>query len=213
MTRPLRPVALGALLVSAALSACAPAPTEEILPPPALPVMQWDHRPESAEWTEATLQALQDEGIGLLSEVPGDISQWCPGYVEADLTTRAAFWTGLFSALARFESTWNPDAVGGGGRWFGLVQIAPATARNYGCDAQTGQALTDGSENLECAVRIASHQVQSRGTISQGMLDWGPFHSANRRAEMRDWVSRQSYCQGGRVALAEVNDEVADASN
>ena len=184
------------LLASIALlTACAAKPVPEEVLPVALPAMAWDHRPEADEWTEATLDALEDEGAVLLSTLPADIGTWCPAFSDAGQDDRAAFWAGLFSALARFESTWNPDAVGGGGRWFGLVQIDPSTARGYDCDAQTGEALTDGSANLECAVRIAAHQVTTRGSVARGMLDWGPFHSDSRRAEMRAWVSTQDYCR------------------
>lgn len=186
------------LVVAAALlTACAPQPVAEELLPEALPAMAWDHRPEADQWTEATLEALEDEGAVLLSTLPADISTWCPGFAEAVPEDRAAFWAGLFSALARFESTWNPRAVGGGGRWFGLVQIDPRTARGYQCEAKTGEALTNGVANLECAVKIAAHQVSRRGSVSSGMLDWGPFHSDSRRAEMREWVSSQDYCQRG----------------
>jgi hypothetical protein len=189
--------------VSALLPVLACAPTTEILEPEVpegLPVMQWDHRPEGEDWTEATLAALQAEGAALLSQVPADIEAWCPSYAEAPVEERAAFWAGLFSALAQHESTWNPQAVGGGGRWFGLVQIAPATARGYGCAARTGNALTDGAANLQCAVRIAAQTVTRDGVVAanRGGLaaDWGPFTNASKRSEMAQWVSSQSYCQG-----------------
>ncbi len=193
---PARPTALLPLLLAAA---CAPVP-EAAPPPEALPAMAWDaHAAEGERWTEATLDALEAEGAVLLSSVPQDIGTWCPGYVEAEPRERAAFWSGLLSTLARFESTWNPRAVGGGGQWFGLVQIAPATARAYGCDATTGQALTDGAENLECAVRIAARTVTRDGVVAAGgggfAADWGPFASAQKRAEMARWVSGQAYCQ------------------
>lgn len=195
-------LALALLMAGPLLAACAPAPVPEEVLPEALPAMAWDHRPEADEWTEATLDALQDEGAVLLSTLPADIATWCPAFSQSDTEDRAAFWAGLFSALARFESTWNPRAVGGGGRWFGLVQIDPRTARGYDCEAQTGEALTDGEANLECAVRIAAHQVSRRGSVSRGMLDWGPFHSDSRRAEMRAWVSSQEYCQASSAAAS-----------
>lgn len=180
--------------------ACTPAPVPAVVLPQALPVMGWDARPEADEWTETTLQALQNEGVALLSEVPGDIGTWCPGYVEAAPTERAAFWSGLLSALARHESTWNPQAVGGGGQWFGLVQISPQTARGYGCAADSGSELQDGAANLECAVRIAAHTVLRDGVVAAGggglAADWGPFASASKRAQMAAFTSTQSYCQG-----------------
>lgn len=160
-----------------------------------VPAMRWDHRPEATQWTLSTMGALKSHGAVLPALVPDDIETWCPAYPTASMEERRAFWTGLFSALAKHESTWNPAAVGGGGRWYGLVQIDPRTARGYGCRAQSGAALKDGNANLNCAVRIAAYQVSKRGTVSRGMRDWGPFHSASKRAEMSAWTRSQDYCK------------------
>jgi hypothetical protein len=196
----MRSALVSAALALGLLQACAPAPISEVAMPEVLPVMGWDARPEGNLWTESTLDALQNEGVALLSEVPGDIGTWCPGYLQAAPTERAAFWSGLLSALARHESTWNPQAVGGGGQWFGLVQIAPSTARGYGCAADSGAELQDGAANLECAVRIAAHTVLRDGVVAAGggglAADWGPFASAEKRAQMAAFTSSQSYCQG-----------------
>lgn len=190
-------VILGALTIAA----CAPS-VEAVETEPAfeaeLPVLAWRASPQSDRWTEATLDALQDQGAPLLSLVPEDIGAWCPGYATATEDERAAFWAGLLSTLARYESTWNPRAVGGGGRWFGLVQIAPATARGYGCAARTGDALQDGAANLSCAVRIMASTVLRDGVVAanRGGLaaDWGPFSSASKRAQMAEWTRAQPFC-------------------
>ncbi|PYE82499.1 transglycosylase SLT domain-containing protein [Pseudoroseicyclus aestuarii] len=191
---------LAVLPVIAVLAACAQTPAPEPAPVvQALPVMAWDHRPEADQWTETTLAALDGVGAPLVNLVPGDIAAWCPGYTTAAADERAAFWAGMFSALARYESTWNPEAVGGGGQWFGLVQISPATARGYGCNASTGQALKDGAANLSCAVRIAARTVLRDGVVASGRrglaADWGPFHSSAARNGMAEWVSQQDYCK------------------
>ena len=156
--------------------------------------MHWDHRPEADAWTRATLAALNAHGAVLPALVPADIDAWCPAYRGAGEAQRRAFWAGLLSALAKHESTWNPRAVGGGGLWYGLVQIAPGTARGHGCRATSGAALKDGSANLSCAVRIAARQVPKQNTVAEGMRDWGPFHSSSKRAEMSAWTRSQSYC-------------------
>ncbi len=164
------------------------------------PAMMWDFHPEGPAWTRASLSELSGAAAGLTAFVPADIEAWCPGYPEAEPPVRAAFWTGLLSALAEHESTWNPAAVGGGGRWFGLVQISPATARFYGCEATSGPALQDGPANLQCALRIWSVTVPRDGVVSAGgggiAADWGPFVMAAKREEMRAWVQSQSYCAG-----------------
>ncbi len=164
--------------------------------------MRWDHRPEGGHWTAATMAALPIRGPELLSFVPTDIGAWCPGYVAADETGRSAFWTGLFSAIAKYESTWNPKAKGGGGIYYGLLQILPSTARSVGCDPAN---LFDGATNLNCAVRIADRRVsKSDGTVGSVTADWGPMHFADKRAEMAGWLRQQDYCspRSGRVAAA-----------
>lgn len=104
---------LACLTAMCLLSACiAKLPEVEGPPEPSLPATRWDHRPEAPVWTEATLEALKDHGTPLLSTVPADIDYYCPGYATATEEERAAFWVGLFSALAYHESTWNPTAVG-----------------------------------------------------------------------------------------------------
>lgn len=165
------------------------------------PAMRWDHRGEAEDWTGRALMAVAGADAELADRVPADIATWCPGYATASLPERRAFWVGLLSALAKHESTWNPRASGGGGKWIGLTQIAPATARLYRCEARTAAALKDGTANLECAVEIMAdkvakdgHVAGTRGTLGLGR-DWAPFRKASKRADMSAWVSRQDYCR------------------
>lgn len=164
------------------------------------PPMQWDHHPEAVEWTESTLTALSTKDQLLSERVPADIETWCPGYQEASVEERRAFWAGLLSAVAKYESTWNERASGGGGRWIGLMQIDPRTARNYGCEATSVGELKDGEQNLECAVEIMSTQVAKDGLVAGGGnrgigRDWAPLRSSEKRSSMSAWTSRQPYCQ------------------
>jgi hypothetical protein len=179
------------------------APASSLRPVPrdtwAVPSARWDDHPRGGRWTQAVLAALRGPGAPLLETEPYDIRAWCPGYLEASPEQRAAFWTGLISALAWHESTHNPRAVGGGGRWFGLVQIAPATARWRDCDVGSGEALLSGAANLRCGIRIMGITVPRDNVVAEGMrgvaADWGPFHSARKREDMRNWVRAQDYCQ------------------
>lgn len=190
----LRPIAALMLLMLPAACVMA-APEDE-----SLPAMRWDHRPEADIWTERVLTSLERHDARLAQTVPDDIDIWCPGYEKAGMEERRAFWAAMFSALAKHESTWNPEAAGGGGRWIGLVQIDPRTARGYGCAASSAEALKDGAANLSCAVRIAAVQVPKDNMVAgngrQGLgRDWAPFRSAAKRAEMAEWVRSQDYCR------------------
>lgn len=163
-----------------------------------IPRTRWDHRSESALWTRSALSALKQHGAALVETVPRDIGDWCPAYPTASAEKRRAFWVGFLSALAKYESTHRPHAVGGGGRWFGLLQILPGTARGYGCRARTGRALLDGPSNLSCAIRIMTRTVRRDGVVSRGMrgvaADWGPLVSRSKRHEMMAWTTSQKYC-------------------
>lgn len=179
------------------------APANSPLPTPrdtwAVPTARWDAHPDGPRWTAAVLAALRGPGAPLLEVEPRDIGAWCPGYLQATPSQRAAFWTGLVSTLAWHESTHDPRAVGGGGQWFGLVQIAPGTARWRNCDVQSGQDLRNGAANLRCGIRIMALTVPRDQVVADGMrgvaADWGPFHSSRKREDMRQWVSAQDYCQ------------------
>jgi len=181
-----------------------PAPQEdEPGPEIAVPALHWDEQrpgmaaPGDPAWGVALMTAIAAEDE-MLETVPADIDAWCPAYAAAGTDQRAAFWGGLISVLAWYESTHNPRAVGGGGRWFGLVQIAPATARHRGCAVGTGAALQEAEANLRCGVRIMAQNVVRDGVVSRDLrgvaAEWGPFYSEPRREAMRDWVSSQSYC-------------------
>ena len=183
-----------------ALALAIPAACTQIEAAPEPAVMRWDHRPEAYHWTQASLSALRTHGAALPQIVPADIEAFCPGYEEASLDERRLFWTGLLSALAKHESTWQPQVAGGGGRYIGLLQISPQTARAYGCQAQSAAELKDGAANLSCGIRIISQTVPRDGVLGAGgrggvAADWGPFTNASKRAEMSAWTRSQPYCQ------------------
>jgi hypothetical protein len=177
--------------------------SQRVRPPEArdgnIPHARWETLPEGHLWTRAALSALRGHGVALTERVPEDISEWCPAYPRSNRHGREAFWVGLLSALSKHESTYRAAAVGRGGRWYGLLQILPATARGYGCRARSGAALQDGPDNLSCAIRIMAVTVPRDGVVSRGMrgvaADWGPFHSARKRGDMKSWLRRQRYCK------------------
>jgi hypothetical protein len=190
-------------MLALSLAACVPAKLPDLsslLPGGAAPVMRWDHRPEAAEWTSRSLAAIARHDAVLANQVPDDIQNWCPGYEANGVVERRAFWAGLMSAVAKYESMWNPKASGGGGRYIGLMQISPKSAKNYGCSATSAGALKDGGANLECAVELMAYHVARDGQVagkgSRGIgRDWMPLRKSSKRAEMAAWTSAQSYCK------------------
>lgn len=164
---------------------------------------RWDHRPEADLWTTATFEALANGGNALVQTVPRDIDTFCPGYAAADDAGRKAFWTALFSGLAGFESTWRPEAAGAGGRYRGLLQIWPTTARHHNCDLSHPSGLFDGATNLACASRIAARAV-SRDQVVAGSAgnwggvarDWPPLRNPGIRNDIAAFTRNIPACQG-----------------
>lgn len=188
-------------LAAVLLGACVPAGQTSLSTSGHMPPMQWDVRPEGREWTQTTLEALEAHDEMLAETVPADVASWCPGYATASIEDRRAFWAGLMSAVARYESTWNPKASGGGGRYIGVMQISPRSASYHQCEANTVAELKDGSENLECATLMMAKAVANDGLVAGGGnrgigRDWMPLRDAGKRAAMAEWTRAQPYCQG-----------------
>lgn len=185
------------------LTSCAGAErSDDLVTAEDLPQMRWSHVPEHTAWTTEAVDALATHGQPLVEMVPEDIDAWCPAYEEADPAGRKAFWVGFMSALAKHESTYKPRAVSSNGKWFGLLQISPATARGYECRAGSGEALKDGGANLSCAVRIMAVTVPRDGVIEdydgrwRGVAaDWGPLRVASKQRDISGWLKAQPFCQ------------------
>ena len=157
------------------------------------PAMRWGE--DNPEWTDAALAALDSEGVTLLSTVPSDVMQFCPGYATQTRENRAAFWAGLVSAVAHHEG-----AAQGARR--GLLRLSRAQTQDSGCGA-----AEDGAGNLRCAVRVMAREVGRDGAIAGGTeaqgrrgwrgaaRSWMPLRSREKRAEIASWTRRQSYCR------------------
>ena len=179
-----------------------------------LPSARWGEFARGTMWTRAMVNSLRGPAAPLTDIVPRDIDDWCPAYAQNNRRLREAFWVGLVSALAKHESTYRPTVVGGGGRWHGLLQILPSTARLYGCQAQSGAALKSGAANLSCGLRIMARTVSRDGVVARGMrgvaADWGPFHSSAKRGDMMAYTRNKAFCQpvseapSGRACLPEM---------
>lgn len=205
MTRILPVAPMLAAVVLAFTAGCTlSAPQDQTKASPVIEVTtRWDHRPEAQIWTAAKYAAMDREGRALVTTVPRDIDTFCPGYEAADTEGRKAFWTALFSGLAGYESTWRPDAAGAGGRYRGLLQIWPTSARNYGCDVSHPNGLYDGPTNLRCASRIAAQAVErdqvvvgSAGRWGGVARDWPPMRDARKRADIAEFTRALPVCQG-----------------
>ncbi|MCU0827285.1 MAG: lytic transglycosylase [Tabrizicola sp.] len=186
-------------------------PTDQPQAGPSTLSLRWSGEPDGARWTALAMAAAQDHGLDQI--VPQDIADWCPGYAAAGPADRRAFWAGLMSTLAKYESNFRPeveftenfpDSTGALVVSRGLLQLSRESARGYGCPITTGEDLHDPAVNLDCSARILKHWAVKDGQISSNQSPWkgaarywSPFRSTEKRADMAGWTRTQPFCSTG----------------
>ena len=134
-------------------------------------------------WDEIIEKAVPPEMLS--SQVPKDVRRFCPRFYEMGETDKRVFWAYFFQALAGAEAGLNPntsvrhtkpegasrdEVTGLAMRSEGLLQVAYADQKRYGCDFnwQVDRALKTNDpaktilqpkNNLECGVKILANQI------------------------------------------------------
>ena len=137
----------------------------------AAPALRWDGHPRDMDWTLAAMAALRGAG-GLAREYRSTRHRrLVPGLRDGrPPAQRRAFWAGLVSALAWHESTHREEAVGGGGRWFGLVQILAGDGALQGLCGDDGRGASGrrGQPALRCQDHGRDRVARPRGVGGHG---------------------------------------------
>lgn len=188
----------------------APAPVVVAPKPPIELKADWGSKPE---WSAFTLAAIAEHGSALLNKNPGDWAKFCARpFAQLSSDEKAAFYLGLISALARFESSFKPDVTyteafpDAQGRKVisrGLLQLSQESANGYKCGITDAKQLHDPRTNLSCGVRILSRWVERDGVIQGGGTGgwkgaaryWSPFRKADRIAKMAAFTKSLKVCQ------------------
>jgi hypothetical protein len=181
----------------------------------------WDRKVQQGRrWTDFTSKALDEVGGNLLTKVPSDAADWCPGFEKLDREGRKAFWVAFVSAMAVFESSFNPqakhqekfnDANGDKVISRGLLQLSVESAQGFGCSwIDKAQDLHDPELNLKCGVKILNRHVGADNRIfgHNVKIDedktakwmgtaryWGIFRLESRRTAIQRAVKRLKICQ------------------
>jgi hypothetical protein len=139
--------------------------------------------PWNPQWDQIIEKALPPEMLS--SQVPRGVRRFCSRFYEMGTTDKRTFWAYFFQALAGAEAGLNPntsirhsepeaakrdEVKGMAMRREGLLQLAYADQKRYGCDFnwQVDRALKphDPSKtilqpknNLECGVKILFNQI------------------------------------------------------
>jgi hypothetical protein len=132
--------------------------------------------PWNPQWDQIIEKALPPEMLS--SQVPHGVLRFCPRFYEMVATDKRTFWAYFLQALAGAEAGLNPktsvrhsDPEGTPSmRSEGLLQLAYADQKRYGCDFnwQVDRALKSNDpaktilqpkNNLECGVKILVNQI------------------------------------------------------
>jgi hypothetical protein len=139
--------------------------------------------PWNPQWDQIIEKALP-QGM-LSSQVPQGVRRFCPRFYEMAETDKRTFWAYFFQALAGAEAGLNPnttvrhtnpegtkrDEVSGMAmRSEGLLQLAYADQKRYGCDFNwqvdrelkvndPAKTILQPKNNLECGVKILVNQI------------------------------------------------------
>jgi hypothetical protein len=164
-----------------------PSHAQAIQPVPPTPIdvkkVELGGTPWNPQWDQIIEKALPPEMLS--SQVPRGVRRFCPRFYEMGTTDKRTFWAYFFQALAGAEAGLNPntsirhsepeaakrdEVKGMAMRREGLLQLAYADQKRYGCDFnwQVDRALKphDPSKtilqpknNLECGVKILFNQI------------------------------------------------------
>jgi hypothetical protein len=156
-------------------------------PAPPTPIdekkVELGEKPWNPQWDQIVEKALPPEMLS--SQVPDDVRRFCPRFYEMADSDKSTFWAYFFQALAGAEAGLNPttsvrhtepgvverdEVTGIAIRSEGLLQLAYADQRRYGCDfnwqvdrllkgSDPAKTILQPKNNLECGIKIPFNQI------------------------------------------------------
>jgi hypothetical protein len=131
----------------------------------------WDGEVDDASvWTLWLSKGLEAHASDLIRSTPKDATDFCAAWPRLSRHDREQVWITLISAIAKYESDFNPsasfdepppleeDSIG-------LMQLSLSDAKDFHCGFKTESEIEDPRRNLDCAVRILDHLIPSGGLI------------------------------------------------
>jgi hypothetical protein len=134
-------------------------------------------------WDKIVEEALPAELLS--AQVARDVHPYCPRFNELADADKRAFWAYFFQALAGAEGGLKPtshvrhsqasmqvkdEVTGAQGRTEGLLQLAYADQKRYGCDfdweadrklkaGDPNRTILQPKNNLECGIKILDQEI------------------------------------------------------
>ena len=171
--------------------------------------LHWDWRKENPAFYLIADDLMSVHGQDLLTVVPKDIDNYCPEYRELNSKQRQLFWVMLLSAIARHESSHNPDCFyqeqirnkyGERVVSRGLLQISYLSSQRYLPSINRDQDLHVVHTNLLCGIEILKTWVIEDGLISEkkrgkwyGAARYWSVLRSHKHAEIQGWLKSVEY--------------------
>jgi len=153
----------GAALPPPPLPPAATLPSEPPSPVIGVDPAAWSSLPVGRAWTAVTLAAVTENLSSF--ERAADKQTYCPGYSRASLAQRKICWVRLVSAVAEYESDFNPTnkyQEANGSYSVGLLQLS--TGECAGATSIAG--LQNPANNLRCGTRKMAALIESYGYVT-----------------------------------------------
>lgn len=165
--------------------------------------LSWEAKdPKNSEWTKIVLAAIEKKYEVLNSAE--DVNTFCPRFISLGKEDRIHVWGEIFSAMAFYESSWNPksqftehglglDSVTGLPVVSeGLLQMSYADSKwaswcHFDWEADKKEktfntTILNPKNNLECGVGIMARQIKKYGRIT---MEKGVYWSVLRIGSQR----------------------------
>ncbi len=123
----------------------------------------WDQRSTGPSWTNAVLVSYRERKDSFNQAV--DLPDFCPGFASATPTQKETCWLRIISAMAYFESSFNPKATYK--EHTGTLSVGLLMMNVDHCPkANTETALKDGVNNIHCALARMERLIKRDQAIS-----------------------------------------------
>ncbi|NJL24782.1 MAG: hypothetical protein HC902_06180 [Calothrix sp. SM1_5_4] len=186
------------------------------------PLLWEAHVRDGLLWSAYTYRLIGGPMAAAFLPGTSDIAQFCPNYNQLSEPQRVNFWAYLISAVAKYESGFDPvlryhentmglDEVTGQETYSeGLLQLSYKDSRTYGfCDFNweadrklpandPRRTILDPINNLDCGIRILASQVGKHKKIA---LDKGaywavlrPEGAGNKLAAIKNHTKSLPFC-------------------
>lgn len=197
--------------------------TANVATPFVHPKISWEVTPSRKAWSDFAKKEVEKSMPSL--EKATDILDFCPTYSFLPESKRPWFWVELISAMAKFESGWNPTSrmvepssafpsvdpiTGQPVASEGLLQLSyqdkrwmPSCRFDWSKDKLLGprdpkKTILNPEINLECGIKILARQIERRGLIVVGSSPyWSVIYSGkySKLPEIKAMVGSMELCR------------------